>query len=106
MCWAYKQDVVSSHKKFTDRGGIIGKLTLIIWCDKHHCGMNVRFCGSTEERFRMLFGGFREIVNFLNPPVMQCKERVPEKVKSKLQPEGGTGVSFVMQWGNQAEGII
>ena len=41
--------------------------------------MNVRFCGSTEERFRMLFGGFREIVNFLNPPVMQFKERVDNK---------------------------
>ena len=54
----------------------------------------------------MLLGGFREIVNFLNPPIMQFKERVPEKVKSKLQPEGWTGVSFVMQWGNQAEGII
>ena len=98
--------MVSSHKTFTDRGGITDKLIPIIQCDKHHCEMNVRFCGSTEKRLRMLLGGFREIVNFLNPPIMQFKERVPEKVKSKLQPEGWTGVSFVMQWGNQAEGII
>ena len=54
----------------------------------------------------MLFGGFKEIIYFLNPPIMQFKERVPERVKCKLQPEGYTGVSFIMQWGSQAEGII
>ena len=54
----------------------------------------------------MQFEGFREIVNLLNPSVMQFKENVLEKVKSKLQPEGWSGVSLVMQWGNQAERII